>query len=556
MVGISTAVVPDSITLREMGTDVLPSSAGEVQGSQLESALAENYTPRMFRAQDRYTATTGIMGMNESGIPIQGEPEPLIDPFNANKDYGIPGHLSFTDPVPQSVAKDLYEHKRAQLDREDTIARRESGLLTGGAARFATSMVGSLLDPVNLAAGLIPIIGPAREAALVAQAASAAGRVGIRAGLGAAQGAVAMAALQPLEFGLSQQEHEDYTMAMALRSVALGTVLGGGLHAGVGALTERAAGRYRNPLTQRLEEAGPEARETLLQGALAQHLEDRPVEVAPAIDAMENAAAARLRRIDELTNDRLAAERGDIAAGSPVRSFSAMAGDEARASGDIAEQLRQQRLETADLARPARRPEDIVEFLKSRGGVFDEGGDLRAMDLNRTQRGAFGILSTRNGLSLDYAREAAEEAGFLRPGSTTTDLLGAIQETARGNPVFRPEDAVDYKLDAGRRRGGDFADAGAFDPNQMFAEAVNDLTTAARRVPEVSDATLASREAVKAPNDELQAIENHNAELEARRSPAGAENATEPATVDPEMELAEARARAYERAGACLTRGG
>ncbi len=287
MVGFYGGAPLEYAGINELGSDAVPSGPGEVLGASFGEGLAQNITPRAFRSAGRFAAETGVLAVDEYGRPIMGEPEPTIDPETANAEYGIKGHLSFDKPVPRSVAEDLRSHKQAQIERQDAIDRRESSLLTGGAARFSASLMAGVLDPINLAVGFIPVLGEARSASLIAQAGSAAGRFGIRAAEGGAQGAAGMAALQPLEFGLSRQEHEDYTMAEALRSVALGTVLGGGLHAGIGALVDRASGRYRDPLRQRLEDAGPEARETLLQGALAQSIEGRPVDVAPALDVLE-----------------------------------------------------------------------------------------------------------------------------------------------------------------------------------------------------------------------------------------------------------------------------
>lgn len=291
MVGFYGGAPLESAGLNEQGSDAVPSSTSEVHGAVFGEALAQNIPARLFRSIGRSGAETGLLGVGELGTEIRMEPEAPMAPEAANAEFGIKGHLSFDKPVPHSVAQDLNEHKQTQIEREDTINRRESGILTGGAARFVTGMLPGLLDPVNLTAGFIPFVGEARVASMLGRGAveamGAAERAGVRAVTGAGQGAAAMTALQPLEFALSRQEHEDYTMAMALRSIALGTAIGGGLHAGIGGAIDRATGRYRNPLTQRLEEAGPEARETLLQGALAQSIEGRPVDVAPALDLAE-----------------------------------------------------------------------------------------------------------------------------------------------------------------------------------------------------------------------------------------------------------------------------
>jgi hypothetical protein len=43
-------------------------------------------------------------------------------------------------------------------------------------------------------------------------------------------------------------------------------------------------------------------------------------------------------------------------------------------------------------------------------------------------------------MPLDYAREAAEEAGYLRPNSTVADLLNRIADELSGRKVFTPEE--------------------------------------------------------------------------------------------------------------------
>jgi hypothetical protein len=65
----------------------------------------------------------------------------------------------------------------------------------------------------------------------------------------------------------------------------------------------------------------------------------------------------------------------------------------------------------------------LLTFLTRRGGIKDPGGDLAAMDARLQRVGLVRSANSPFGESLDYAREAAEEAGYLRPGSNTNDLL-------------------------------------------------------------------------------------------------------------------------------------
>jgi len=77
----------------------------------------------------------------------------------------------------------------------------------------------------------------------------------------------------------------------------------------------------------------------------------------------------------------------------------------------------------------------IADFVVSRGGVTDVGGDLRSMDANRQR---IGIIN-KHGEDLDSAREAAAEAGYLPMDSTVADLLELIDRDLRGDRVYSPE---------------------------------------------------------------------------------------------------------------------
>lgn len=98
-------------------------------------------------------------------------------------------------------------------------------------------------------------------------------------------------------------------------------------------------------------------------------------------------------------------------------------------------------------------PIDLVGFLRLRGGLADQGGELSHMGLtNQARRGMdfvgqeqrFGPLVNDQGARLDDAAEAAWEAGYFpdhteRP--TTAEFLDALRDTHEGrNRHFLPED--------------------------------------------------------------------------------------------------------------------
>lgn len=411
----------DSTSAQAMGTDLVPAGAGEVLGSTFAGGLSENITTRLFRTLGR---EGGAASVDFPAVDAMGNPlgysehadipgDPILPAEDLNKQYGIKGVLSFDKPGTAAAAEALQKHKREQLAVADTLARSDGSLLASAPIRFATSLAAGLLDPLNVAAAFIPVVGEARAAVMLEQAGGAFGRAAVRAGIGAAEGAVGMAALEPLSYALDVAEHNDWTMAKALQNIAFGGVLGGGLHMGAGAvrdLIRRPARPVLDAVADRMEAAGPAARETALRGGIAAVVEGRGVDVAPAVELIEARQA---------------------------------------------------------MAQPRERaPVSLLEFLARRGGVVDDGGDLAAMGADTWHRGrvgmprllravdetpegqgALGGVGGGDGVratthDLDSSARAAWEAGYL-PGADRPDtnaLLAAIDRELRGERAFTADD--------------------------------------------------------------------------------------------------------------------
>ena len=87
--------------------------------------------------------------------------------------------------------------------------------------------------------------------------------------------------------------------------------------------------------------------------------------------------------------------------------------------------------------------QSLTEFLASKGGLGPDS-ELGAIGADRHVVDVAGAgkrrLVKQGGWTLDYAREAAEEAGYLKPGpngtSTTRDLLDALDKEMRGNKLY------------------------------------------------------------------------------------------------------------------------
>ena len=164
--------------------------------------------------------------------------------------------------------KDIVARHDRRIAREEILANSQHG----GAA-FAASMIGSFIDPVNIAVGFVPVVGEVRLAAAMERAGTnALARGLIRAGAGFAEGTAGAAMVEPLNALMSHNEQDTYGAAEALTNILVGGVTGGALHTGLGALGD--AVRYGLGV-HKLEEAG--------RGSVAQMYNDEPVNVIPTL---------------------------------------------------------------------------------------------------------------------------------------------------------------------------------------------------------------------------------------------------------------------------------
>lgn len=99
--------------------------------------------------------------------------------------------------------------------------------------------------------------------------------------------------------------------------------------------------------------------------------------------------------------------------------------------------------------------DSIVDFLRAKGGVHDQGGEVGRMEIGRKpfQKG----LIKQGGLDLDTAANMAHESGYL-PERDINALLQSIENEARGKPVYSPaqtnplmEDLFFQQREAGAR---------------------------------------------------------------------------------------------------------
>jgi hypothetical protein len=168
---------------------------------------------------------------------------PRMDIMEANhrvKQAGLEKHLTLPNQpdIPPAQLEIMIRQAQARRDREATIERGPDGFIPS-ALQVGTSFLVGAVDPINVASAFIPIMGEIRYGKLLAGAGESLGaRLAVRAGVGAAQGVVGQAALEPLDWWAHTQQGRDFGMANVLENLMFGAALGGGLHAGGGFISD------------------------------------------------------------------------------------------------------------------------------------------------------------------------------------------------------------------------------------------------------------------------------------------------------------------------------
>jgi hypothetical protein len=263
----------------------------------------------------KYNPVSSIIRSSElEGNRDKIDDEPLIDRQELNDQYGK-FNLFFDEDEKQSTVDIIVERKKAEINRQSIIQRGPEGRLSNlylpTLAKFGTAMVTSIADPINLAMMFVPYVGQARFASLVARY----GFTKARFTKGAIEGTIGIGAVEPLVYTAAQREQSDYGLVDSFMAVGFGTILGGGLHVGIGKLKDfNTARKFKKKIKEarakanikdgdepvvnlykeyypensrimkELAETNPDVRRTLLTKALSDLMEDIPVNVKNIAD--------------------------------------------------------------------------------------------------------------------------------------------------------------------------------------------------------------------------------------------------------------------------------
>lgn len=224
-----------------------------------DQALFENPTTAVRRINELRTAEEGQIVQQAHpayNVPeVRAEPEtPLLTPEEARKrvaDSGLDITVENTG-IREGALNILLERKRAERERQVVLQNAPSSTVP---IQIAAGFAASAIDPINIASAFIPVVGEARYAAALGRATTTAGRFAARARLGAVEGAVGAAVVEPLVLYASAQDQSDYDLTDSLTNIAFGGVLGGGLHGAGGFISDLRKTRVLDDVVQEVSTA-------------------------------------------------------------------------------------------------------------------------------------------------------------------------------------------------------------------------------------------------------------------------------------------------------------
>lgn len=452
----------------------IPADSGEVFDASFGSALSTNPSSSIIRTEELTQAQEGLRltGDTESIlVPPRNEPDTPMLEAQAARDRvsGMGLEIKIPDQgIRQGALDILIDRHREQAARQQVLARANGGSM---GTQIAAGLAASLLDPLNIASAFVPVVGEARYAAMLGRAAGPLGRAGVRSGVGVVEGAVGAALIEPLPLLAAGLDQTEYGLSDSLANIALGGLLGGGLHtlggAASDALRRRIATETPTPETvlnaadrqapqgapqslraadfERLFDQDPDA---ALRASLARHLEE---------DGTTLFRNAQRQAIDEIRPTLTGERVGNVADLHAERlSLTQQAMNLDNTFKDLAKQFQGERMSRKQAERAARetiavqreqigaRQAEINTTLeRNRAGEFDrrdlgliERGEvperLRPQIEARAKQIMQGYQQRPLGAAVRTARETAESADWTVRDSA---LRSAVAQAVSGRDI-------------------------------------------------------------------------------------------------------------------------
>lgn len=379
--------------------DVAPASDLDVLGATFQETLYYNPANALLRLAEQYSYE-GRRGQT------------LTKDEYMESEYYRPGIQVGDDGIKEGLAKLLAERKDKRDSFNLTLNASRGGFGLS-AAQFGVGLVGSLLDPLNIASAFIPTLGTARAATLAAKF----GKNGGRFMTGVMDGMVGAALLEPLVIGAAAAEQDqDYNLMDSFLNVAFGGALGGGLHVGFGKISDR------------IERSSHEIKEKATVLAVEQAAGDQDITAGNLHKITENRAADSLIKRSKMgrdfdpsvraQTDTLDPETGEIISTETIKE-SQIVKPEGLPDPEVNlyDVIDDPKFETKGTAIPsllkAEKPKGLKKFIIDNGGINTKDPDISEIDAIIGGKKNRKSIARNDGKSINEMMELAREAGYF-----------------------------------------------------------------------------------------------------------------------------------------------
>ena len=254
----------------------------EAQKANIASSWDFNPTSSLFRLADQESAYM------ESSVYLNKD--------ELNKQYAGMG-LYFEQDTREGVVDYLVKRKEIEQQRSSIMAR---GPQNTYGTFFLASMATNFLDPINIGAAFVPIVGEARFANMVARS----GKNVARLQRGFVEGFVGNAGIEPIVYGVARSEQADYDKYDSFFNVAFGGIMGSTLHVGFGKIGDIIADKTGKPnIYQRLAAVSPENQQDLLRYSIGKAVKGEAIDTADVVTNKTVVGDEQLNRVSNQINE-------------------------------------------------------------------------------------------------------------------------------------------------------------------------------------------------------------------------------------------------------------
>jgi hypothetical protein len=343
----------------------------------------------------------------------------------AASDYYRDGLVYPEDGLTEGAAKAIAQSYDQRQERKEIFSRAEGGIGMG-VARFGVSLVGSMLDPLNIASAFVPgaairsFVNARRaikagdkinKTRLMQQSLFKSGETGKRIAYGGVEGMAGAALVEPLILSTAEAEQDkDYTILDSFLNVTIGGVLGGGLHAVGGKISDKMLQAKRETVV------------TVLNASIAQKNSGRPVEINAVLNAD---GSLKQRQFDPRFDEPKIVNFDDEK--SVVRALEDI-------DNEFKLDIKTKGVKFPNIINPKIKPPKRFSIWVKERGINSNDRMIGDFDAKIKKGGSF--YKKQGGQSIDVLADDAMEAGYFYKRPTESEFIDVLVDDIQGNKRY------------------------------------------------------------------------------------------------------------------------